>query len=76
MQKVSDPPVTTCEKCSGSTRKVISPAGLVFKGSGWYITDYAAKDKAHKESAEKKGGENREEKKDTPQCPPVSASKS
>ncbi len=45
MQKISDPPVTVCEKCKGTMSKVISPAGLMFKGSGWYITDYSSKGK-------------------------------
>src|SRR5947209_17668040 len=38
-QSFSDPPLTTCEQCGGALRKVINPVGIVFKGSGWYITD-------------------------------------
>ena len=38
-QSFSDPPLTTCEQCGGTLRKVIHPVGIVFKGSGWYITD-------------------------------------
>ncbi len=38
-QSFSDPPLTTCERCGGALRKVIHPVGIVFKGSGWYITD-------------------------------------
>ena len=38
-QSYSDPPLTTCEQCGGALRKVIHPVGIVFKGSGWYITD-------------------------------------
>jgi putative FmdB family regulatory protein len=38
-QSFSDPPLTTCEQCGGSLRKVIHPVGIVFKGSGWYIND-------------------------------------
>jgi putative FmdB family regulatory protein len=38
-QRFSDPPLTTCEQCGGSLRKIIHPVGIVFKGSGWYITD-------------------------------------
>jgi putative FmdB family regulatory protein len=38
-QSFSDPPLTTCEQCGGALRKVIHPVGIVFKGSGWYITD-------------------------------------
>jgi putative FmdB family regulatory protein len=38
-QSFSDAPLTTCEQCSGALRKVIHPVGIVFKGSGWYVTD-------------------------------------
>ena len=38
-QSFSDAPLTTCEQCGGSLRKIIHPVGIVFKGSGWYITD-------------------------------------
>jgi putative FmdB family regulatory protein len=38
-QRFSDPPLTECPKCSGQIRRVIFPAGVIFKGSGWYITD-------------------------------------
>src|SRR5438477_13020176 len=38
-QRFSDAPLTTCEQCGGTLRKVIHAVGIVFKGSGWYITD-------------------------------------
>lgn len=38
-QSFTDPPLTTCEQCGGTLRKIIHPVGIVFKGSGWYITD-------------------------------------
>jgi len=43
IQKVSDPPLKRCRECKGSLQKIVSAAGLQFKGSGWYITDYAKK---------------------------------
>src|SRR5262245_27837627 len=44
IQKFSDPPVTVCPKCgNGPVRKLISSPAIQFKGSGWYITDYARK---------------------------------
>jgi len=43
IQKFSDPPITKCETCGGLLKKVLSPPALVFKGSGFYITDYAQK---------------------------------
>src|SRR3954467_14562430 len=41
-QSFSDPPLTTCEQCGGTLRKIIHPVGIVFKGSGWYINDSRA----------------------------------
>ena len=43
IQRFSDPPLTTCETCSGPLRKLLSSPAIQFKGSGWYITDYARK---------------------------------
>src|ERR1700674_4877811 len=42
-QSYSDPPLTICEKCGGKLRKNIHPVGIVFKGSGWYVTDSRSK---------------------------------
>jgi putative FmdB family regulatory protein len=41
LQKFSDEPLKICGKCGGRLERLISPPGLQFKGSGWYITDYA-----------------------------------
>ena len=38
-QSFSADPLTTCTECGGPVRRVIQPAPIVFKGSGWYITD-------------------------------------
>ncbi len=46
IQKFSDPPVETCPKCGGPVHKLMSSPAIQFKGSGWYITDYARKDSA------------------------------
>src|SRR6478609_5941365 len=44
IQKFSDPPLEVCEKCGkGPVRKLISSPAIQFKGTGWYITDYAKK---------------------------------
>lgn len=42
-QKVSDPPISTCVKCGAPVTKVISAPAIMFKGSGWYVTDYSEK---------------------------------
>lgn len=43
IQKFSDAPVTVCPKCGGAVQKLFSSPAFQFKGSGWYITDYARK---------------------------------
>jgi putative FmdB family regulatory protein len=44
IQKFSDPLENTCPKCGGPVHKLMSSPAIQFKGSGWYITDYAKKD--------------------------------
>ena len=41
IQKYSDAPIEVCPKCGGHTSKLLSSPAIQFKGSGWYITDYA-----------------------------------
>lgn len=41
LQRVDDPPAETCSDCGGKLRKLISAPAFQFKGSGWYVTDYA-----------------------------------
>jgi putative FmdB family regulatory protein len=41
IQKFSDPPLATCPHCGGEVEQLISASALQFKGSGWYVTDYA-----------------------------------
>ncbi|HET9830467.1 MAG TPA: FmdB family zinc ribbon protein [Vicinamibacterales bacterium] len=41
IQKFSDPPLETCEKCGGPVHKMQSAPAFQFKGTGWYVTDYA-----------------------------------
>jgi putative FmdB family regulatory protein len=62
VQKFTDDPLTVCDACGGRLRKVFFPAGIVFKGSGFYRTDsrngssspsVAAKDKQASDSAAK-----------------------
>ena len=39
VQRFADDPLSECPQCGASIRRVIQPVGVVFKGSGWYITD-------------------------------------
>jgi putative FmdB family regulatory protein len=43
IRKFSDPPLTVCEKCGGELEQLLSSPAIQFKGSGWYVTDYAKK---------------------------------
>src|SRR5581483_1046207 len=54
MQKFSDESLTTHEKCGGAVHRLISAPALQFKGSGWYITDYA-KNKSSSTASENGG---------------------
>jgi putative FmdB family regulatory protein len=58
LQGMSDPLLTICPECGGALRKLFSAPAFQFKGSGWYVTDYARKggDKGEEKSGEK-GGE-------------------
>lgn len=53
-QKITDKPLARCPTCKGKVKKLISNTSFQLKGTGWYITDYARKDK-EKPTKEKKG---------------------
>src|SRR6185436_7222224 len=56
-QKINDKPRTRCPKCKGRLDKLMSASAVHFKGTGWYVTDYAGKGK---------GADNVEEKTSAP----------
>lgn len=64
IQKVKDKPLTTCSKCSGTLRKVLSPTAFVLKGSGWYVTDYPSE--ARKKALEAEKPKKEKPKSETP----------
>jgi putative FmdB family regulatory protein len=81
--KMSDPPVTECTRCGAeSQRRISGGAGLLFKGSGFYITDYRGE--GYKKAAESDkggssssgGGESKSESKSEPAAAPKPDSKS
>ena len=80
IQKFSDPMVKKCPDCGGKVEQMISAPAVQFKGSGWYVTDYAKRsgsssssDPGEKsesarestESSENKDSKERKESKDT-----------
>ncbi|MEP6636068.1 MAG: FmdB family zinc ribbon protein [Acidobacteriota bacterium] len=52
-QKMSDKPPVKCGKCGGRLEKLISASAIQFKGSGWYVTDYAGNGRKAAEKAER-----------------------
>jgi len=65
-QKLSDKPLTKCGKCGGKLEKKLSAPAIQFKGTGWYVTDYASKttkgDKSESESASESKSDKTEKK--------------
>jgi putative FmdB family regulatory protein len=46
LQRLSDPPPPKCPECGGKVSQLVSAPAVQFKGSGWYVTDYARKGSA------------------------------
>ena len=63
-QKLSDKPLVKCPKCGGRLDKRISAPAIQFKGSGWYVTDYAGK-ATKGEKSESEAKTEKSEKSDT-----------
>ena len=51
-QKMTDEPLTVCPECGAHIRRVLFPAGVVFKGSGFYKTDHASSTPKNEEGKE------------------------
>ena len=43
IQRVGAPPIGPCEECGGQMKRLLSAPAFQFKGTGWYVTDYAKK---------------------------------
>jgi putative FmdB family regulatory protein len=52
-QKMNDKHPVKCKKCGGRLEKLVSASAIQFKGSGWYVTDYASKGRKAAEKADK-----------------------
>jgi putative FmdB family regulatory protein len=64
-QRLDEAPLQTCERCGGALRKVFHPAGIVFRGSGFYATDSRAKSTTSSDGS-KDGSKKEGPKKETP----------
>ena len=64
-QHVTDEPVNICPECGGEAHRLIQPVGIIFKGSGFYVTDNRAKSSTSKpgntkmQTQEEKSGESK-----------------
>jgi putative FmdB family regulatory protein len=58
LQRHGDPPLDKCPQCGSAVRKLFSAPAVQFKGTGWYVTDYAGKGK---KGAEKTSGDGAKE---------------
>jgi putative FmdB family regulatory protein len=92
IRKFSDPPLITCEFCGGELDQLLSSPAIRFKGSGWYVNDYAKKssdssgsssgdsspssDKKEKEAGKEKGTEKEKGKDSTKPSEPAKTSSS
>ena len=56
IQKFSDAPLSQCTNCGGKVERLVSAPAIQFKGSGWYITDYAKSGKGEPEPKGKSNG--------------------
>lgn len=45
-QRIVEEPISVCPSCGGPTRRILQPVGIIFKGSGWYVTDSRKSDQA------------------------------
>ena len=66
IRKFSDPPLTACPECAGRVRKLVSSPAIQFKGTGWYVTDYARKPSGGQPASEpgKSSGDGKADKAD------------
>jgi len=61
--KFSDKPIKKCPECGGAVEQMISAPAVQFKGSGWYVTDYAKKSQSSSSSSD--GGRDSKDSKDS-----------
>ena len=65
LQRLNDPPPDACEACGGSMKRMLSAPAIQFKGTGWYVTDYAGRKSSDDDgSSEPSGAEGEKAKPD------------
>lgn len=66
-QKITDKPLSKCPTCKGRVKKLISNTSFQLKGSGWYVTDYARKEKGTPKSENGSASPSAAESKSSPE---------
>jgi len=64
-QHMTDEPLTICPECNGHVHRVFQPVGIIFKGSGFYVTDNRAKSSTSVPSSKKPDESGKPDKPDT-----------
>jgi len=52
-QRITEEPLTRCETCGGTVRRLLSSAPFILKGGGWYVTDYPSEARKKAQESEK-----------------------
>lgn len=71
-QRMVDDPLTECPICGGSVRRIVSSVGVVFKGSGFYVTDNRSSN-VNGKSVKSKGNKETKESGGTTDSPPATS---
>jgi putative FmdB family regulatory protein len=74
LQKVNDLPIKKCIHCKGPVKKLLSAPAIQFKGTGWYVTDYASKGNAEPDSKPEKTSKKDTDESTEKKSPPSSSS--
>ena len=70
IQRVGAPPIGACEECGGEMKRLLSAPAFQFKGTGWYVTDYAKKSGAGSPSNGESKSENSSKSSEKPKEKP------
>ncbi len=54
-QRISAPPLTTCDRCGGPVHRLLSATPFILKGGGWYVTDYPSESRKKAQTSESPG---------------------
>lgn len=76
IQKFSDPPLRKCQSCGGKLERVLSAPAIQFKGTGWYVTDYARKSSSESSAGKGNGASGKDASKPAESKTPAPASES